>query len=198
VLGRLVEVISGTTLDRFFAQRILGPLGMKDTALNIGQDQLPRLAHTAADPDSGKVAELWDPAVGRKFMGGGEGLISTAGDYVKFAQMILNGGELDGTRLLARKTVEYMTSDHLGALAAGPTYAPGPGYGFGLGFAVRTATGMSGIPGSVGEVNWGGAAGTAFWIDPKEKLVAILMMQAPEKRLHYRFAFRSLAYQSLE
>jgi CubicO group peptidase (beta-lactamase class C family) len=198
VLGHLVELVSGTTLDRFFDERIFKPLGMTDTGFAVPKEKLDRLAHTATDPDTGKVPELWDPVGGRKFFGGGEGLVSTAADYVRFAQMMLNGGALGGTRLLARKTVEYMTSDHLGALAHGPTYAPGPGYGFGLGFAVRTATGMSGIPGSIGEYNWGGAAGTAFWVDPHEKLIAILMLQAPEQRLHYRYAFRSLVYQAIE
>ena len=124
-------------------------------------------------------------------------MVSTAGDYMRFSMMLLNGGELDGVRLLSRKTVEYMASDHVGALANGPSFFPGPGYGFGLGFAVRTAPGMAAIPSSVGEYNWGGAAGTAFWIDPKEKLVAIFLMQAPGQRIFYRFAFRSLVYQSI-
>ena len=118
----------------------------------------------------------------------------------RFSQALLNGGELDGKRILSRKTIEYMTSDHIGDVArsSGAAFAPGAGYGFGLGFAVRTSTGMSHIPGPAGEYNWGGAGGTAFWVDPAEKLVAIMLIQSPAQRIPYRFAFRSLVYQSIE
>jgi CubicO group peptidase (beta-lactamase class C family) len=117
---------------------------------------------------------------------------------MRFALMLANGGEGNGVRLLSRKTVELMASDHLGpALSQGPNFAPGPGYGFGLTVAVRTQPGMAGYPGSVGEYNWGGAAGTAFWVDPKERLVPIMLIQAPGQRLYYRIAFRGLVYQSI-
>src|SRR5277367_4405354 len=107
---------------------------------------------------------------------------------MRFALMLANGGEGNGVRLLSRKTVELMTSDHLGpALSQAPNFAPGPGYGFGLTVAVRTALGLSGYPGSVGEFNWGGFAGRAFWVDPEEKLVPIMLIQAPGQRLYYRF-----------
>ena len=124
--------------------------------------------------------------------------MSTASDYMRFALMLANNGEGNGVRLLSRKTVELMTSDHLGpVLSQGPNFIPGPGYGFGLTVAVRTQPGMSGYEGSVGEYNWGGAAGTAFWVDPKEKLVPIMLIQAPGQRLYYRFAFRDLVYQAI-
>ena len=109
----------------------------------------------------------------------------------------MNGGELDGVRLLSKKTVEYMTSDHLGTLSRGPAYSPGPGYGFGLGFAVRTNTGMAPMPGTVGDYYWGGLGGTYFWVDPQEKLIAILMLQAPSQRDYYRALFRDLVYAAM-
>lgn len=198
VAAAVVEAVSGQRIDRFFEERIFRPLGMTDTAFNLPPEKLGRVAQPSADPDTGQTAALTDLTVPRTYMGGGEGLLSTARDYLRFAQMLLNGGELDGVRLLGRKTVDLMASDHIGpALATGPNYAPGPGYGFGLSVAVRTAPGMSAIPGSVGEFNWGGAAGTAFWVDPEERLVALLLMQAPGQRLHYRFAFRGLVYQAI-
>jgi CubicO group peptidase (beta-lactamase class C family) len=198
VLGHLVEVVSGTDLDRFFEERIFRPLGMTDTHFNLGPDKLGRAVQPGPEGPSRAVADLVDLRQSRKFYGGGEALVSTAADYWRFCQMLLNGGTLDGQRILSRKTVEYMTADHVGSLAGGPMFAPGPGYGFGLGFATRTATGMSAIPGSVGEYNWGGAAGTAFWIDPKEQLVAIMLIQSPGQRIPMRFGFRSLVYQSLD
>ncbi len=138
---------------------------------------------------------------------GGGGAVSTASDYLRFCQMLLNGGELDGVRLLAPKTVAHMASDHLppgvgygdtarprfGALAP----VPEMGYGFGLGFAVRTAPGRSPVPGSVGEFFWGGVTGTYFWIDPQEQLIAVLMAAAPDQRLHYRYLSRQLVYAAL-
>jgi CubicO group peptidase (beta-lactamase class C family) len=108
--------------------------------------------------------------------------------------MLLNGGELDGARLLSRKTVELMTSDHLGGIAHGPAYSPGPGYGFGLGFGVRVRAGDASVPGSVGDYYWAGLGGTYFWVDPHEKLIAILMLQAPNQRDYYRALFRDLVY----
>lgn len=198
VLLALVEVVSGQRGDAFFEDRIFKPLGMVDTVFNIPADKLNRVAQPGPDPETGVVAKLTDVTQQRIFLGGGEGLLSTAPDYMQFALMLANGGEGNGVRLLSRKTVELMASDHAGpALSQGPNFAPGPGYGFGLTVAVRTQPGMSSYPGSVGEYNWGGAAGTAFWIDPKEKLVPIMLIQAPAQRLYYRFAFRDLVYQSI-
>ena len=198
VLLALVEVVSGQRADAFMEERIFKPLGMTDTFFNVPKDKLDRVAQPGPDPDTKETAQLTDVTQPRIFLGGGEGLLSTASDYMRFALMLANGGEGNGVRLLSRKTVELMTSDHLGpALSQGPNFAPGPGYGFGLTVAVRTQPGMSSYPGSVGEYNWGGAAGTAFWVDPKEKLVPIMLIQAPGQRLYYRFAFRDLVYQSL-
>ncbi len=198
VLLALVEVVSGQRADAFMQERIFKPLGMDDTFFNVPAEKLDRVAQPGPDPDTGEVARLTDVTQQRLFLGGGEGLLSTAPDYMRFALMLANGGEGNGVRLLSRKTVELMASDHLGpALSQGPNFAPGPGYGFGLTVAVRTQPGMASYPGSVGEFNWGGAAGTAFWIDPKEQLVPIMLIQAPGQRLYYRFAFRDLVYQSI-
>ncbi len=198
VLLALVEVVSKQRADAFFEERIFKPLGMTDTFFNVPKEKLDRVAQPGPDPDTGETAKLTDVSKPRTFLGGGEGLLSTASDYMRFALMLANGGESNGIRLLSRKTVELMGSDHLGpALSQGPNFAPGPGYGFGLTVAVRTQPGMSPYPGSVGEFNWGGAAGTAFWVDPKEQLVPIMLIQAPGQRLHYRFAFRGLVYQAI-
>src|ERR1700712_4309024 len=198
VLLALVEVVSGQRADTFMAERIFKPLGVTDTFFNVPKDKLDRVAQPGPDPDTGNVAELTDVTQQRIFLGGGEGLLSTGSDYMRFALMLENGGEGKGGRLLARKTVELMSSDSIGpALSQGPNFAPGPGYGFGLTVAVRTQPGMAGYPGSVGEYNWGGAAGTAFWVDPKERLVPIMLIQAPGQRLYYRFVFRGLVYQSI-
>ncbi|MFP6759107.1 MAG: serine hydrolase domain-containing protein, partial [Alphaproteobacteria bacterium] len=130
---------------------------------------------------------------------GGHGLMSTAADYARFCQMLLNGGVLDGARILGPKTVAYMASDHLGGeiSKAGTLYLPGPGYGFGLGFGVRLATGESPWPGSKGEYYWGGYAGTYFWIDPVERMVVVYMMQSVKHRLHYRMLLRNLVMQAI-
>jgi CubicO group peptidase (beta-lactamase class C family) len=198
VLLALVEVVSGQRADAFMTERIFKPLGMTDTFFNVPPDKLDRVAQPGPDPDTGETAKLTDVTQTRIFLGGGEGLLSTASDYMRFALMLANNGEGNGVRLLSRKTVELMSSDHLGpALSQGPNFAPGPGYGFGLTVAVRTQPGMASYEGSVGEYNWGGAAGTAFWVDPKEKLVPIMLIQAPGQRLYYRFAFRGLVYQSI-
>jgi CubicO group peptidase (beta-lactamase class C family) len=123
-------------------------------------------------------------------------MVSTARDYLRFAQAMLNGGTLDGARILAPHTVRLMSSDHTGGIR-GPSYAPGPGYGFGLGFAVRVAEGEAVMPGSVGDHSWGGFAGTIFWIDPHERLIALWMMQAPGARAETRALFRTLVYSAL-
>ena len=201
VLGALVERISGMALDDFLQQRILGPLGMKDSGFWVPAEQQHRIAEAfAVDPDSGVDVKLLDVRRKPAFLSGGGGMVSTARDYLRFARMLANHGTLDGTRILSRKTVQYMTSDHLGDLPGArmtPDFLPGPGYGFGLGFAVRIADGDAIVPGSLGDYNWSGLAGTYFWIDPTENLVAIWLMQAPEQRAHYRQLFRNLLYAAL-
>jgi CubicO group peptidase (beta-lactamase class C family) len=120
-------------------------------------------------------------------------MVGTAMDYARFLGMLHGNGRLGSTRLLGRKTVEFMTSDHLGSIT-GPADLLPPGHGFGLGFAVRTQAGLAPFPGSVGSYYWGGAAGTTFWVDPVERLFAVLMLQAPQQREHYRVLFRDMVY----
>jgi CubicO group peptidase (beta-lactamase class C family) len=200
VLGRVVEVVAGKPLGQVLAERILRPLKMADTGFVVSDDRRARLAQAlAVDPDTGKEIKLFDPTKPPKFECGGGCGVSTAGDYVRFTQMLLNRGTLDGTRILGRKTIEYMTSDHLGThIAPGQAYSPGPGYGFGLGFAVRKETGVAPLTGSAGDYNWGGAFGTGFWVDPKEELTVVFMAQAPGPiRTHYRQLLKTLVLEAL-
>jgi len=199
VLGRVVEVVSGKSLGVFLAERIFQPLAMSDTAFWVPAAKRERLAQPlATDPDTGKPVSVPDVTVAPKFECGGGCAVATASDYVRFAQMMLNRGSLDGTRLLGRKTVEYMTSDHLGTITGAGDYLPGPGYGFGLGFAVRRETGLANLTGTSGDYNWGGAYGTAFWVDPKEQLVVVSMTQAPGAiRVHYRQLLKSFVLQAM-
>lgn len=201
VLGALLEHLSDTTLDVFLQERILHPLGMVDTGFWVEPDQQHRLAEPfALDPDSGKPVRLINVRTRPSFLSGGGGLTSTLHDYARFARMLLNEGELDGVRLVSRKTLQFMASDHLVHMSNGTkglSYLPGPGYGFGLGFSVRTAQGAAPTPGSVGDYNWSGLGGTYFWIDPRENMFAIWLMQAPEQRNQYRQLFRNLVYSAL-
>jgi CubicO group peptidase (beta-lactamase class C family) len=194
VLGRLLEVADGKPLAELLADRVLRPLGMVDTGFHVPSERQHRIAEPfAKDPDSGAEITLLDVRQKLMFQSGGGGMVGTALDYARFLQMLLNGGILDGVRLLSRKTVEHMTSDHLGPIP-GTSAMTGPGYGFGLGFAVRLADGLSPTPGSAGQYYWGGAAGTAFWVDPREQLIAVLMTQGPNQREYNRALFRGLAY----
>jgi CubicO group peptidase (beta-lactamase class C family) len=204
VLGRVVEIVSGKSLGAFFAERITGPLQMNDTGFAATGPRAARLAEPQIDKATGARPPMRNVAVDNRWQSGGGGAVSTAADYLRFCQMLLDGGVLDGTRLLSPKTVAHMAGDHLppdvrygettrarfGALAP----VPEMGYGFGLGFAVRKETGRSPAPGSVGEYFWGGVTGTYFWIDPAERLIAMLMLQAPDQRLHYRYLTRALVY----
>jgi CubicO group peptidase (beta-lactamase class C family) len=194
VLGRLVEVISGQTLGAFLTARILAPLGMTDTAFSVPEKDHGRVAEAfAKDPEGGADVSLLDVKRPALFESGGGGLTGTAMDYARFCAMLANNGRLGDVRLLGRKTIELMTSDHLGGIPANPDLLP-PGHGFGLGFAVRTSAGMAPFPGSVGNYYWSGAAGTSFWVDPAERLYAVLMIQAPVQREYYRLLFRDLVY----
>jgi CubicO group peptidase (beta-lactamase class C family) len=204
VLGRVVEVVSGKDLDQFVSERITGPLKMVDTGFYLNTSQATRLARA----DSMMFMPPIDPTAKPAILSGGGGMLSTAGDYARFCQMMLNGGELDGVRILSPHTVALMTSDQLPPSterhtpvamvldAFGPT--PEMGTGFGLGFAVRTAPGRNPVPGSVGDFSWAGITGTYFWVDPKEKLVAVLMIQAPQTTIvPYWRQTRTLVYQAL-
>ncbi|MEI7711387.1 MAG: serine hydrolase domain-containing protein [Rhodospirillales bacterium] len=194
VLGRLVEVVSGQTLGTFLSERILNPLGMTETAFSVPEKDHARIAEPfAKDPEGGTDIALLDIKRTALFESGGGGLAGTSMDYARFCAMLANNGRLGDVRLLGRKTIELMTSDHLGNVPSNPDLLP-PGHGFGLGFAVRIAAGMAPFPGSVGNYYWSGAAGTSFWVDPAERLYAVLMIQAPVQREHYRLLFRDLVY----
>ena len=204
VLGRVVEVVSGMTLDQFVAERITRPLKMVDTGFYLNASQATRLAR----PDAAMMMPPGDPTAKPAVFSGGGGMLSTAGDYARFCQMLLNGGDLDGIRILSPHTVALMTSDQLPPSterhspvailldAFGPT--PEMGTSFGLGFGVRTAAGRNPVPGSVGDFSWAGITGTYFWVDPKEKLVVVLMIQVPQATdVPYWRRTRTLVYQAL-
>jgi len=197
VLGRVVEIVSGKPLGEFLAERIYRPLKMTDTTFLVPGDKRARLAQPLpTHPDTGAEYKVADPTVPRKFDCGGGCAVSTAGDYARFAQMLLNRGALDGARVLAPKTVELMTADHLGAIARGTEYYAGPGYTWGLGLAVRQSNGLAPMAGSAGDYFWPGAFATYWWADPKEQMVVVSMMQSPLGR-HYQQALRALVLQAI-
>ena len=199
VLGYVVERVSGMTLAEFFQTRILDPLGMKDTHFYLPPQKRDRLAAVYSATDS-TVVRAPDEGLGqgayvdgpRVSYSGGAGLLSTAGDYARFLQMLLNGGELDGVRLLGPKTVQLMTSNQVGDL-----YAEGD-FGFGLGFEIVTDVGRAGRMGTPGAYGWGGAYYTLYWVDPIEGLVAVFMAQLlPTGGLDLQGKFRTLVYQAI-
>ena len=202
VLGRVVEVVSGMELDRFEAEHITGPLKMRDTGFYLNAAQAARLARS----DAPMLIADSDPTVKPEVLSGGGGMLSDAGDYARFCQMMLNGGELDGARILSPKTVQLMTSDqlpptterHTGVARSLDAFGPTPemGTSFGLGFAVRTDPGRNPVPGSVGDFSWAGVTGTFFWVDPKEKLVAVMMVQTSRAVPLWRQT-RTMVYQAL-
>lgn len=201
VLGRVVEAITGQPLGQFLQQRVFTPLGMTDSAFIVPADKRDRLAQPfAIDPATKTPIALLDVTVAPKNDSGGGGSVGTAMDYARFLQMLANGGELDGVRLLSPSTVRYMTADHLGANAkfSGVTTLPG-GTGFGLGFAVRKETGQFEVTGNAGEYYWAGAAGTGFYVDPKEELFVVWMTQGQPgmARRHDRYLFKQLVYQAI-
>ena len=198
VLGRVVEVISGQSLGAHLRYAIFDPLGMVDTGFAVPAEQHGRIAEPfAINPDTGVPVSSFDARVPAALEGGGGGLLSTSADYARFLKMLLNGGKLDGVRLLGRKTVEFMTADHLGALPRSGDVLP-PGHGFGLGFAVKTHLGLHTEPGSIGTYGWSGAAGTAFFVDRQEALFALIMVQAPGQLDEVRELFRQLVYAAID
>jgi CubicO group peptidase (beta-lactamase class C family) len=201
VLGRVLEVVSGQSLSAVLKQRLLDPLGMKDTSFYVPEPaRQARIAEPMPDDRSfGVNANISDPRVVRNLESGGGGMVSTADDYARFAQMLLNGGALDGKRYLSPKTLEFMTSDQLGATVTKTAlYLPGPGYGFGLGFATRLTAGEAASASAPGEYNWGGAGGTYFWVDPRTNLFVVFMMQSPKQRVIYRSVLRNMVYAAVE
>jgi CubicO group peptidase (beta-lactamase class C family) len=204
VLGRVVEAASGKRLGDFMGERLFKPLKMSDTAFWVPEAKITRVAEPfEKDPLASTPIKLIEVAKQPANDSGGAGAMSTAGDYLRFAQMLANGGVLDGQRVLSRTTVRLMTSDHLGSripLAAnlGGSVLGASTYTFGLGFAVRPSDGIAPIPGSAGDFNWGGYAGTIFWVDPKEQLAAVFMVQsAGALRAYHRTLFRQLVYQAI-
>jgi CubicO group peptidase (beta-lactamase class C family) len=197
VLARFVEVVSGMPINRFLETRIFAPLGMKDTGFWVSGEKVDRLAEPFAnDPEPGYPVRLMEVTKPPKLLSGNAGLVSTAEDYARFTQMLVNHGSFDGVSVLGPETIKYMTSDQIGTVR-GPLYLPGPGYGFGLGFGVRLSVGQAPYPGSEGDYFWRGAAGTVFWVDPKEDLTAVFMTQRFGAWVHYSRLIRTLVYQSI-
>ena len=197
ILGRVIESVSGMRLDDFLDQRLFAPLGMEDTGFFVPAEDMERVAQPFEGTTLIDVSE--QPANDS----GGAGGVSTVADYLRFCQMLLNGGRLGGTRILSRTTVSLMASDHLGSRITIPIdpselLLGTPGYTFGLGVAVRRGMGIAGVSGSAGEFTWGGYAGTYFWIDPSEDLIGVMMTQMPgPTRAYYRRMIRELVYQAI-
>jgi CubicO group peptidase (beta-lactamase class C family) len=199
ILGRIIEVVSGKSLGAFLSERILSPLQMTETGFSTSEANAARLAEPfPADPWSGNKVALFNMLETPVMESGGGGLVSTTMDYARFALMLRNGGTLDGARIIGRKTLELMASDHLGPGVKTNGTLLAPGHGFGLGFAVRTEPGIAPFPGSVGQFFWSGIAGTFFWIDPKEDLFAVFMSQAPGQRDYTRTLVRDLVYAAID
>lgn len=204
VQGRLIEVLSGQDLATFLNERIFGPLDMRDTGFTVPAAKKDRFVQMYAKTEDGEGIEPASPdrSTGyydyeSKWFSGGGGLVSTTRDYLRFCQMMLNGGTLGDRRILSRKTIELMTRDHVaGIRRASRTLSAG--YGFGLDFAVHVDKAESGINGSLGEYNWGGLAGTIFWIDPAEEMIGLYMIQLlPPRFADGRGQFKRLAYQAI-
>jgi CubicO group peptidase (beta-lactamase class C family) len=199
LLGRVVEAVAGKPLSAFLQERLFAPLAMPDSGFVVSGEKAGRIAQ----PLLPHAFPMFDPTVPPANDLGGEGGLSTAMDYLRFTEMLLEGGKLDDQRVLSRSTLALMASDHLGARPSSPV-GPGelllgvPGYTFGLGFMVRTGVGIAGVPGSPGEFMWGGAGGTFFWVDPKEELAVVLMSQAPfASRVVHRRLVKQLVYAAI-
>lgn len=206
LLGRVLEAVSNKPLSVLLDERLIQPLGMKDTSFVVPASKVARLAEPLKiDPTTGgPMMVMLDVTRATGNDSGGAGMSTTADDYLRFCQMLLNGGTLDGKRYLSRTTVALMTSDHLGPKVATPVQ-PGEvlmgvqGYTFGLGFMVRQGPGIAGVHGSEGDFAWGGLGGTFFWVDPKEQLIGIMMAQTPGAvRQQYRRMIKTLVYQALD
>ena len=199
IVGRVVEVISGKSLYKFEKERLLDPLGMRDTAFHVDDEKRGRVVEPLpGDRFKGSIAGLGDPILRRRWESGGAGMVGTIIDYARFAQMLLNGGTLDGRQYLKPETVKLMASDQLGPaakIAHDQYYFPGEDSSFGLGFAVRT---VENPPLPAGEYRWDGVGGTFFFVDPKDDLFAICMMQSPSQRQRIQAELKTLIYQALE
>jgi CubicO group peptidase (beta-lactamase class C family) len=199
VLGRVVEVASGQTLFQFEKQRLFDPLGMSETTYHLADEtKWPRLAKPFP-ADRFRVAGIRDPTLPRRWESGGAGLVSTASDYARFLQMLLNGGKLDGKRYLKPETVAQMTSDQIGpetGIIHDPFYFPGPSSGFGLGFAVRTAPPPN-TTWPLGEYRWDGAGGSFYFVDPTDDLLVVFMVHAPTQGGRIQLALKTMMFEAL-
>jgi CubicO group peptidase (beta-lactamase class C family) len=207
ILGRVVEVVSGQTLLQFEKQRLLDPLGMTETGFYVAdRAKWPRIAEPFSDKRFGRrmrfgrpIAGVMSPALPRRWESGGAGMVSTAPDYARFLQMLLNGGELEGRRYLKRETAALMTSDHIGpetGILHDPFYFPGPGSGFGLGFAVRTAPPPN-TTWPLGEYRWDAAGGAFYFVDPKDNMLVVFMVEAPAQGGRIQLALKTLMYEAM-
>ncbi len=210
ILGYLVEVISGMPLDKYLQTNIFDPLEMCDTGFSVPKEKLDRFAANYCRDDTKRLILLDDPVTSQyaqtiSFFSGGGGLVSTASDYLRFCQMLLNGGTIDDVRILGRKTIELMTMNHLpdGQSMADMNISPfsqiaPEGSGFGLGFSIHMDQSKSQVIGSPGEYSWGGAASTAFWIDPAEELIVIFLTQfTPDGTFNFRNQLKALIYPAI-
>lgn len=210
VCGRLVEILSGQSLDEFFAERIFGPLGMRDTGFMVPAEKIDRFAANYVRGANKQLVLEDDPQTSvytrqRTLLSGGGGLVSTASDYLQFSRMLLGNGAVDGVRLVGRKTIELMTANHLPNNEDLTQWAQGSfsetsneGYGFGLGFSVNLGAGATATAGSAGEYAWGGAASTIFWVDPVEEMVVVFMTQfMPSATFNFRGQLKSLIYPAI-
>lgn len=201
ILGRVIEVVSGQRLFQFEKERLLDPLEMTETAFHVADAaQRQRLAEPMPDDQfRGRIAGMQDAMTPRRWESGGAGMVSTIGDYARFAQMLLNGGKLEGRRYLKPETIALMTADHIpraSGIARDHAYFPGPTSGFGLGFAVRTSQPPN-TSWALGEYRWDGAGGTFFFIDPKDDMFVVCMMQTPTQRGRIQLGLRTLIYEAL-
>lgn len=195
LVGRVIEVVTGLSLGVALRTRLFEPLGMMETGFVVPPAYQARIAEPfPTDPHTGEPHDLLDISRDVAMENGGGGLASTAADYARFLHMLVSGGQLDGVRVLSPKTLAYLTADHLGPeIRIMPGILP-DGYGFGLGFAVRRQDGIASFPGSAGDYYWEGLGGTSFWVDPREELYGLVMIQAPNRREHYRRTLRQLVY----
>jgi len=205
VTGLVVQRLSGLSFDVFLKERLFEPLGMDDTFFNVPEGKRGRLLPNHGwNREEGRLVQIQRPYQETELFSGGGGLISTTTDYLRFAEMLRRGGELDGVRILSPKTVEFMTTNHLPSTLTGSGTGESPGalagargFGFGLGFGINTSAVGGGVPGSVGEYSWGGAAGTIFWVDPVEEIVVVGMIQLMGSPWPLRRELKVLANQAI-
>jgi CubicO group peptidase (beta-lactamase class C family) len=201
ILGRVIEVITGKSLLQFEKERLLGPLGMNETAFDVADPaKWPLIAEPMPnDRTLSPMTQIRDPRKPLKWRSGGGGMVGTVGDYARFAQMLLNGGTYEGRRYLKRETIALMASDHIGpetGIARDQNYYPGPNSGYGLGFAVRTSV-PAGTSWPIGEYRWDGVGGTFFFIDPEDDLFGIFMVQTPSQRGRIQQELKTLIYRAM-